>query len=392
MRDIRQFCDAHYDWLMETIVALVAAESPTTDRDAANRCGDLISALVRQQGGEVELVRSQGCGDHLVAGFGGGSGDRMLLLGHFDTVWPVGQLKRMPIREVEGRLHGPGVYDMKGGIGIGLLALRALAATGRLAERRVTMLLTADEERGSATSRTLVEDQARPCGAVLVLEPGLPGGAVKTGRKGCGEFELRIQGVAAHAGIDPSRGASAIDELAAQIGAIGALRSPERGVTLNVGIVEGGSRPNVVADSARAVVDVRAGTMADAHRIEEAMQGLRPTIEGAALEVTGGFNRPPFERTPAVARLYVTARAIAAELGRELGEGTTGGGSDGNFTGALGVPTLDGLGAVGDGAHALDEHLLTAELTWRAALVAGLIDRLGTCGDAPSGVGSGESA
>lgn len=375
MQAIRQFCDAHYDWLVETIVALVGAESPTTDRDAANRCGRLVSALAREQGAEIEWVPSQSCGDHLLARFGAGSGDQVLLLGHFDTVWPVGQLARMPIREVEGRLHGPGIYDMKGGIGIGLLALRALAATGRLEERRVTMLLTADEERGSTTSRGLIEDEARRSGAVLVLEPGLPGGGVKTGRKGCAEFDVRIQGVAAHAGIDPSRGASAIDELAAQIAAMGALRDPARGVTLNVGIVEGGSRPNVVADSARAVVDVRAKTMADARRLEEAMQALRPTIAGTVVEVSGGFNRPPFERTPAVARLYEAARAIAAELGRELGEGPTGGGSDGNFTGALGVPTLDGLGAVGDGAHALDEHLLTADLTWRAALVAGLIAR-----------------
>lgn len=375
MQAIRQFCDAHYDWLVETIVALVGAESPTTDRDAANRCGRLVSALAREQGAEIEWVPSQSCGDHLLARFGDGSGDQVLLLGHFDTVWPVGQLARMPIREVEGRLHGPGIYDMKGGIGIGLLALRALAATGRLEERRVTMLLTADEERGSTTSRGLIEDEARRSGAVLVLEPGLPGGGVKTGRKGCAEFDVRVQGVAAHAGIDPSRGASAIDELAAQIAAIGALRDPARGVTLNVGIVEGGSRPNVVADSARAVVDVRARTMADARRLEEAMQALRPTIAGTVVDVSGGFNRPPFERTPAVARLYEAARAIAAELGRELGEGPTGGGSDGNFTGALGVPTLDGLGAVGDGAHALDEHLLTADLTWRAALVAGLIAR-----------------
>ncbi len=377
MHAIRQFCDAHYDWLIETLVALVSAESPTTDRDAANRCGRLLARLGREQGGEVERVPSEVCGDHLVIRFGKGSDGQVLLLGHFDTVWPVGQLKRMPIREVDGRLHGPGVYDMKGGIGIGLLALRALAATGRLGQRRVTMLLTADEERGSATSRALVESEARRSGAVLVLEPGLPGGAVKTARKGCGEFEVRIQGVAAHAGIDPSRGASAIDELAAQIDAIGALRNPARGVTLNVGIVEGGSRPNVVADSARAVVDVRAGTMADARWIEEGMRALRPTIDRTVIEVAGGFNRPPFERTPAVARLYETARVVAAGLGRELGEGSTGGGSDGNFTGALGVPTLDGLGAVGDGAHALDEHLLTADLTWRAALVAGLIERLG---------------
>ncbi len=379
MPAIRDYCDAHYDWLIDAIVTLVRSESPTTDRAAANRCGHLLAGMIRKEGGAVQSVRSEQCGDHLLATFGGGSGEPVLLLGHFDTVWPVGQLERMAIREVDGRLHGPGVYDMKGGIGIGLLALRALAATGRLERLRVAMLLTADEERGSRSSRGLIEDTARGSGAVLVLEPALPGGAVKTGRKGCGEFELRIQGVAAHAGIDPSRGASAIDELAAQIGAIGRLRDPERGVTLNVGIVEGGSRPNVVAATARAIVDARSETMAEAHRIEEAMRALRPTIRGTEIEVTGGFARPPFERTPAVAALYETARAVAAELGRDLPEGSTGGGSDGNFTGALGIPTLDGLGAVGDGAHALDEHVLTAHLTWRAALVAGLIERLGDC-------------
>ena len=380
MHGIRQFCDAHYDWLIETIAALVRAESPTTDREAANRCGALLAALMRDQGGEVDVVTSQTCGNHLRGAFGGGSGRQVLLLGHFDTVWPVGQLERMPVREVDGRLHGPGVFDMKGGIGIGLLALRALEATGRLASLRVAMLLTADEERGSRTSRSLVEETARGSAAVLVLEPSLPGGAVKTGRKGCGEFELRVRGIAAHAGIDPSRGASAIDELAAQVGAIGALRDPARGVTLNVGVIEGGARPNVVAEEARAVVDARARTMPDARRVETAMHALRPTLRGTSIEVRGGFGRPPFERSPDVVRLYQAARAVAAELGHELGEGSTGGGSDGNFTGALGVPTLDGLGVTGDGAHALDEHLLTADLTWRAALVAGLIERCATIG------------
>ena len=378
MQALREFCDAHYDWLIETIIGLVRAESPTTDRKAANRCGALLMALMREQGGEVDAVASETCGDHLRATFGTGLREQVLLLGHFDTVWPVGQLERMPVHEEDGRLHGPGVFDMKGGIGIGLLALRALGATGQLDQLRVAMLLTADEERGSRTSRALVEEEARRSAAVLVLEPSLPGGAVKTGRKGCGEFELRVRGIAAHAGIDPSRGASAIDELAAQIGAIGALRDPARGVTLNVGVIEGGARPNVVAEEARAVVDARAGTMADARRVEAAMNALRPTIRGTSIEVTGGFARPPFERTPGVVHLYQTARAVAAELGRDLGEGSTGGGSDGNFTGALGVPTLDGLGVAGDGAHALDEHLLTADLTWRAALVAGLIERCAT--------------
>lgn len=378
MDSLREFCDGHYDWLLSVLTDLVRLESPTTDPSAVDRCGERLAEHLREMGGAVERVPSPTSGAHLRATFGSGSpARRVMLLGHFDTVWPVGQIERMPLRESDGRLYGPGVFDMKAGIVIGMLAVRALAAAGRLADVRVVMLWTADEERGSRSSRGLVEEEARRSDAVFVLEPALPGGALKTGRKGCGEFELRVRGVPAHAGIDPTRGASAIDELAAQVGAIGALRDHARGVTLNVGVIEGGDRPNVVADHARAVIDARAATMEDARRLEQRMRALRPVIEGTALEVSGGFSRPPFERTPQVARLHGIARAVAAEMGRELGEGTTGGGSDGNFTGALGVPTLDGLGAVGDGAHALEEHVITADLTWRAALVAGLIARSG---------------
>ncbi len=212
--------------------------------------------------------------------------------------------------------------------------------------------------------------------AVMVFEPSLPGGAVKTSRKGCGEFDLRVRGVSAHAGIDPGKGASAIHELARQIVALEALQDPERSVSVNVGVIEGGTRANVVADDARARVDVRVPTLADAARVEAAFQALRPRLPGTSLEVSGGVGRPPLERSPAVARLYEQARVVALELGRELGEGGTGGGSDGNFTAALGVPTLDGLGAVGDGAHALHEHVIEDELPWRAALVAGLMVRI----------------
>ena len=379
MPTLSEFCDARYDWLVRVLTELVGLESPTTDPAAVDRCGERLAEHLREMGGAVERIPSPTSGSHLRATFGSASAARqVMLLGHFDTVWPVGQLERMPLRESEGRLHGPGVFDMKAGIVIGMLAVRALAAAGRLADARVVMLWTADEERGSRSSRGLVEEEARRSSAVFVLEPSLPAGAVKTGRKGCGEFELRVRGVPAHAGIDPTRGASAIDELAAQIGAIGALRDHARGVTLNVGVIEGGDRPNVVAEHARAVIDARAATMDDARRIERSMRALRPVLEGTSLEVGGGFSRPPFERTPAVARLYEVARSIAAGMGRDLGEGTTGGGSDGNFTGALGVPTLDGLGAVGDGAHALDEHVVTAELTWRAALLAALIARSGS--------------
>ena len=378
MPTLREFCDARHDWLVRVLTDLVRLESPTTDPGAVDRCGERLAEHLREMEGAVERIPSPTSGAHLRAAFGAGPPARqVMLLGHFDTVWPVGQLERMPLREADGRLYGPGVYDMKAGIVIGMLAVRALAAAGRLDDVRVVMLWTADEERGSRSSRGLVEAEARRSSAVFVLEPALPDGAVKTGRKGCGEFELQVRGIAAHAGIDPTRGASAIDELATQIAAVGALRDHTRGLTLNVGVIEGGDRPNVVAERARAVVDARAATMEDARGLEQRMQALRPVLDGTSLHVSGGFSRPPFERTPAVARLYELARAVAAEMGRELGEGVTGGGSDGNFTGALGVPTLDGLGAVGDGAHALDEHVVTADLTWRAALLAELIVRSG---------------
>jgi glutamate carboxypeptidase len=378
MPTLCEFCDTRRDWLVRVLTELVRLESPTTDPAAVDRCGERLAEHLRRMEGTVERIAAPTSGAHLRATFGSGPPARqVMLLGHFDTVWPVGQIERMPLREADGRLYGPGVFDMKAGIVIGMLAVRALAAAGRLADVRVVMLWTADEERGSRSSRVLVEEEARRSSVVFVLEPALPGGAVKTGRKGCGEFELRVRGIPAHAGIDPARGASAIDELAVQIRAVGALRDHAHGVTLNVGTIEGGDRPNVVAEHARAVVDARAATMEDARRLERSMQALRPVLDGTRLEVSGGFSRPPFERTPEVARLYEVARTVAAEMGRELGEGTTGGGSDGNFTGALGVPTLDGLGAAGDGAHALDEHVVIADLTWRAALLAGLIARSG---------------
>ena len=298
---------------------------------------------------------------------------QVLLLGHYDTVWPIGQVTRMPVRREGDRLYGPGVFDMKAGIVIGLLAMRALADARLAPPHRVVMLWTADEEVGSSTSRALIEAEARQSRAVLVLEPALPGGAVKTARTGVGDFVVSAHGVAAHAGIDPTSGASAIHELAYQIGVLSGLTDLARGLSVNVGTIKGGSRANVIAEAAEAHVDVRIPTMADAQRVTAAITGLVPRDRRVRLEVTGEINRPPFERTARVADLYHRAEAVAAELGQLLGEGATGGASDGNFTGAIGVPTLDGLGAVGHGAHALDEHVLLEPLAFRAALLAGLI-------------------
>jgi glutamate carboxypeptidase len=375
MREIAEFCQAHLDWTLETIDALVRLESPTTDKAAVDRCGAELARRLTAIGGRVQPLPRETAGDHLLAEFGCGT-SQVLLLGHFDTVWPVGQLARMPCRVDGGRLYGPGAFDMKAGIAIAMLAVRALLETTRPPSSRIVMLWTTDEEMGSGTSRAALEDEAKRSKAVLVLEPSLPGGAVKTSRKGCGEFELIVRGVSAHAGIDPSAGASAVHELAARIVEVSSMPDLPPGASVNVGVVAGGTRGNVVAEEARAVVDVRVPTMDAARRVEDRIRGLGTATPRTTIEVRGGVSRPPLERSRAVIRLYEVARAIAADLGHDLGEGGTGGGSDGNFTAALGVPTLDGLGAVGDGAHALHEHVVVEALPWRTAMVAGLIRRV----------------
>jgi glutamate carboxypeptidase len=369
------YCRDQEAWLIETIEALVRLESPTLDKAAVDRCGRELAARLSSLGGRVKSVASSTAGDHLRAEFGAGS-RQVLLLGHFDTVWPIGQLQRMPIGRSGDELHGPGILDMKAGISLGILATRAVLELSPLRDTCVVMVWTTDEETGSETSRALLETEALRSEAVLVLEPSLPGGVLKTRRKGCGNYEIVARGVAAHAGVDPGKGISAIRELARQILAVEALQDLSRGVSVNVGLINGGTRTNVVAAEARAHVDVRAPTAADAEQIDRTMRGLTPQLAGASIEVQGGFNRPPMERTLGVARLFELAREVGRELGQPIEEGATGGGSDGNFTTALGVPTLDGLGALGDGAHALHEHVLVSTLVPRAALIARIIARL----------------
>lgn len=375
MLNLLTFCEAERPWLMDTIAALVRHESPSDDKAAVDRCGAELERRLAAIGGRVERLAQLNRGDHLRAEFG--TGDRqVLVLGHFDTVWPVGQLERMPLVERDGRLHGPGVFDMKSGISIAMLAARALREHAAAGGVKLVMLWTTDEEVGSGSSRQAIEHEARRSEAVLVLEPSLPGGAAKTSRKGCGEFELVVHGIPAHAGLDPGKGASAIVELAYQVLDIAAIQDLSRGISTNVGVIAGGTRGNVVAAEARAKIDVRVPAMSDVPHVEGALRALRPRLKGTRLELTGGIDRPPLERTEGVIRLYQRAKAVAAKLGHDLGEGGAGGGSDGNFTAALGVPTLDGLGPSGDGAHALHEHVVVADLTWRAALVCGLIARL----------------
>ena len=374
--DLLTWCRDEERWLRDTIETLVRLESPSTDKAAVDRCGREIAARLEAIGGRVERFAQAERGDHLRAEFGSGR-RQVMLLGHFDTVWPLGQLERMPLREDDGRLHGPGIFDMKSGLSIGMLAVRAVLMHRPTTAPRIVMIWNTDEEIGSATSRPIIEAEARKSDAVLVLEPSLPGGAAKTSRKGCGDFRLTVHGISAHAGIDPGKGASAIHELALQIAEITQLQDLSRGISVNVGVISGGSRTNVVAERAEASVDVRVPTMADAAQVELAFRALKPRLSGTQLEIHGGVERPPLERSAHVVRLYEQARAVAATLGRELGEGGTGGGSDGNFTAALGVPTLDGLGPRGDGAHALHEHVEVEDLTWRAAFIGALLGHLG---------------
>ncbi len=372
---LETFVRTHESWLHEVIDALVSIESPTDDKAAVDRCGTEFRRRAAAIGMRVRVEGRPNAGDHSVVEIGEGR-PRILLVGHVDTVWPHGQIARMPLVRQGGRLSGPGTLDMKVGVAMGLLATRAVFETAPPAAGCVAMLVTSDEETGSDTSRALIEAEALASDAVLVLEPALAGGPLKTSRKGIGQYHLAVTGVSAHAGVDPGKGVSAIRELARQILAIEALHDLERGVSVNVGVITGGTRPNVVAEEAHAVVDVRAPSLADAARVDEAFRALRPVLPGARLAVTGGFERPPMERSPGVAALYAHAQAAAAALGQTVAEGGTGGGSDGNFTAALGVPTLDGLGAVGDGAHAIHEHVEIDALVPRTALLAALIARL----------------
>jgi glutamate carboxypeptidase len=375
MEDLLAYCERELPWLLETIEALVSVESPTGDAAATNRCLAELASRLDELGGVITRVPGGPAGDPLR--FEIGSGVRqVLLLGHADTVWPLGSLAARPFQEEGGSLYGPGVFDMKAGLAIAALAVKALTHERERLHGRIVMLVTADEEAGSRASRAVIEAEALASEAVLVLEPALPGGGLKTSRKGCGEFVLSVTGVAAHAGIEPERGASATSELARQIPLIEALQDAAAGTTLNVGVIRGGSRPNVVAAHAEAVIDVRVTSASEADRVTAALAGLSPLDPRTRLTVAGGIERPPMERSAGVAALFRLAQDVAASLGRPLSEGGRGGASDGNLTAALGVPTLDGLGAVGGGAHAADEHVTVADLPWRAALLAGLLRRI----------------
>lgn len=374
--------------IVSTIRDLVEIESPSDNKAAVDRLSEAIADKFAQLGGEIRFHRAKDFGDHLQVNFAGSASKPVLLLGHYDTVYPLGTLAKMPCRAENNKLTGPGVLDMKAGIALILHALAALQDWNKEAGhkdgqhkavdllRPVTVLLVSDEEVGSNSSRLITEALAKRSAAVLVFEPSYGReGAVKTARKGVGEYQVKVTGKASHAGLDFEKGVNAIRELARQIDKISSFTELKKGLTVNVGIVSGGSRTNVVPAEAEAHVDVRITRLKDAAGIDKKIRSLRPFNRKCKLEVTGGINRPPMERTAGVAALYAQAAAIAHDLGWKLGEAAVGGGSDGNFTAGLGIPTLDGLGGVGDGAHAQHEHILISELPRRAALVAGLIER-----------------
>jgi glutamate carboxypeptidase len=374
---VLQYLQTHQQEMVDTLRLIVEVESPSGNRQALAPLADLLAEEFRKIGGNPKLHRQQTAGDHLQVEFAGEGRKPVLLLGHYDTVYDVGTLAKMPCRVERGRLFGPGTFDMKGGIVQMLFALRALRELGGGLPRPVTVLLVSDEEVGSETSRSITEALARKSAAVLVCEPAQSHeGALKTARKGVGDFTVRVLGKAAHAGVDFAAGQSAIHELARQIVKIENFAELKRGITVNVGVVRGGTRTNVVAAEATAEVDVRIAKLNDAARIEKKFRALKALNKKCILEVSGGINRPPLERSEAVVQLFKIAVGIADSLGWKAKEASTGGGSDGNFTAALGVPTLDGLGAVGDGAHATHESVVISELPRRAALLAGLIEAI----------------
>lgn len=359
--------------LIELTRRLVLAESPSSEKSAVDACMALASERARNIGGRVKMHRVRSFGDAMEARFGPRRSTQkpVSMLGHLDTVWPLGTLKSMPWRAGQGRLWGPGVLDMKAGVAMALTALELLTESGML-DREVVLLLTGDEEVGSAVSRPVVERVAAECEAAFVLEPA-QGLAYKTARKGTGDWRIEVKGVAAHAGVDFEKGANALRELARAIETVSSWTDLQRGVTVSVGMAGGGTARNTIPAEAWAEVNVRIARAADGPRIARRLAGLKAVDKRCTLTVTGGINRPPMERMPGTVRLFERARELAAQIGLALEEASTGGASDGNFTSALGIPTLDGMGAVGEGAHARHESVVVKHLPVRTALIAGMV-------------------
>jgi glutamate carboxypeptidase len=379
--DRLRYFSKRQDQMVETIRELVEIESPSDNKQAVDRIAVFLTRKFEALGGRTQLHHSNDFGDSLQIDFGASSNSKSpdrkpaLLLGHYDTVYPLGTLANMPCKLDSGRLRGPGVLDMKSGIALMFHAIEALQAWHGALPRPVTVFLVSDEEVGSHSSRRITEALAKDSAGVLVLEPaaGLRG-AVKTARKGVGEYTLRVKGIAAHAGLDPGKGHSAIQELARQVAVIAKMNNLRQGVSVNPGVIQGGTRSNVIAAEASAAIDVRIKRAKQASGIDRKLRSLKPFDKHCKLDMTGNINRLPMERTAGVAALYKKAHEIAQHLGWKLEEAAVGGGSDGNFTAGIGIPTLDGMGGVGDGAHAVHEFIVISELPRRALLLAGMIE------------------
>ena len=365
--------------MISTLRQFVVAESPSLEKAPSDLCCTIIADEWAKRSVRVDRLKQKRHGDQLRFTYWPHSSrpaGQLLILGHYDTVYATGTLAKMPFRVSGGKIFGPGTFDMKAGIVQGLFALDAMQQNAAALRKRLVFLWTSDEEIGSEASRKVIEEEARRSDAVFVLEPSFgPQGLLKTARKGVGEAELIVHGRSSHAGLAPQEGVNAIHELAKQIERIQPWNDPERGVSVNVCVTEGGTRTNVIPECARALFDLRALRANDMKTLERRLHSLKPILRGAKLEVKGGFSRAPLEHKVTGA-LYARAKALAAQMGLPLGECTVGGGSDGNLTGALGVPTLDGLGAVGDGAHSTGEHVIASTMPERAALLAALLSTI----------------
>ncbi len=374
MSTILTYLTQHQHDILADLERLAGAESPSHDKRAVDACGEHVQALFADYlGVKAEVFPQTEYGNHLTFEIGSGA-KKTLIIGHFDTVWDIG---RLTLRKEDGKLYGPGVLDMKGGLVQAIWAVRALKELNLLTGRQIRFFCNADEELGSPSSRPLIEQIAPNYQTVLVPEPATANtGALKTGRKGTGRFYVHIKGRAAHAGNNPEDGISAIQEMSHQIQHLHSLNAPENGTTVNVGVACGGSKINVVAEEANLSIDVRVTRLDEADRIHKAIYGSTPVMDGIQITVSGGMIRPPMERSEATGKLMEKAKEAAGALGFEIGEASVGGGSDGNFTAALGIPTLDGLGATGAGPHAEYEHIIIDDLVKRSALLAELIVRL----------------
>jgi glutamate carboxypeptidase len=380
IQDLLSILRGREEHMLRLLKQFVECESPSHNKPAVDRMGRIVASEWRRRVARVSVLKQATRGNHVRAEqwLGGGHpAGQILVLGHLDTVYPLGTLGKMPFRVKGGTAWGPGTFDIKAGLVLALAAVDALRVAGIHPGKRLVFLWTSDEEIGSESSRAVIESEARRSDAVLVLEPAFgPEGRLKTARKGVGGAEIIVTGRATHAGIAPEEGVNAVHELALQIARLMKMNDPRRGITVQATVVQGGTVSNVIPAEARAQVDLRYQRMSDARAIEQKLRSLRPILDGARVVVNLSPSRPPLERTAGVRGLFQHAKEIAGEIGITLGEAATGGGSDGNFTAALGVPTLDGLGAVGDGAHTPQEHVVIRALPERAALLAGLLATL----------------